>query len=1038
MMRTIPFVLILIAFADSFGQTQLDSVDYNRDVRPILSDNCYACHGPDENQRSTELRLDQRESAISDLGGYAAIVPGEPEKSELVRRIDADEFEVMPPSDHRKSLSEKQKAILKKWIEQGASFEQHWSFRPLKFESPPNKDNDKRANYIDHFVLKELIRLEIEPSPVADDRTLVRRLHFDLLGLPPSAEVTETFANSSDPNRYEKMVDQLLASPHFGEKLAVYWLDLVRYADSVGYHGDQPVSVSPYRDYVIDAFNDNMPFDQFTREQLAGDLLPHATLQQKIASGYNRLGMMSAEGGVQPKEYLAKYAADRVRTTASVWMGITLGCAECHDHKFDPLSTKEFYQFASFFADIKEKGLYDGAHNTGKWGPNIKVPEPWLAEKLKPIDAEIAELKAIDVRQSAAFIQGYKQWKNDVSAAPIHWQPMPVQSIGDQHKTDFQIESNQVSVRGNSPDKSTYSITFTGSKRMISGLRLNAMPDASLPQAGPGRAGNGNFVVTEVRLFKSGSNGKKQSIPLAIATATFEQTHGGNSHPDGLWSAKSTIDDNSRGDRWGWAVLPEVGKTQSLVIQLVRPISLLENENLVLSIEQNHGGQHTLGCFNIEYTNDAFPIVSNNQPRLPEQIAALVQKGLTQLNNTEEKDLVEFYLSISPERAELQKRLANLQAERAKVVETNSRTTLVTVSVEPRTMRVLPRGNWMDDSGEVVRPGTPAVFPPLDVNSGADDSLGRPSRLDLANWIVSRNNPLTSRVFVNRLWKMYFGTGLSNTLDDFGAQGEAPTHPELLDALAADFQSDWNIKRMIKTMVMSDTYRQSSMPRNNLQAIDPGNRLLARQSRFRLDAEFVRDTALAVSGLLVKKVGGRSVKPYQPAGLYRHLNFPTRTYKADTGDAQYRRGVYTHWQRQYLHPAMKAFDAPSREECTAQRPRSNTPLAALVLLNDPSFVEAARVFAESALQNKLVDDRKRIDTMVLSALGRPGNNEEVEILLTLLDSQRKYYLDHPDAAQKLVHVGQSAPGSSSTIHELAAWTAVARAIFNMHEFISRN
>ena len=1038
MIRSILFVFILIAPSQLPGQEPATSVDYNRDVRPILSDNCYACHGPDENQRSTILRLDLRESAVGDLGGYRAIVPGKPEQSELIRRIYADELEIMPPSDHRKSLSDDQKSILKNWVAQGASFDEHWSFRPLTGNRFPGKQRSGAESYIDHFVQTDLLKRGIKPSQAADEHTLVRRLYFDLLGLPPTPEEIDRYIESKKPDRYEQLVDQLLESEHFGEKLAVYWLDLVRYADSVGYHGDQPVSVSPYRDYVINAFNKNMPFDQFTREQLAGDLIPNATLQQKIASGYNRLGMMSAEGGVQPKEYLAKYAADRVRTTASVWLGVTLGCAECHDHKFDPFTTKEFYQFAAFFADIKEKGLYSGAHASGKWGPNINVPEPWLADLLKPIDAKIAELDSLKNKQTPELIADFEQWLKHVSIDAISWEPLPINSVTGNHKTEFTVNTNQVLVTGNSGDKNTYTIEFIPGARSINGIRLNALPHDTLPKNGPGRAGNGNFVVSEIRVWKVARDNKKTVVAIGSASASAEQVYAGDSNPYKKWNALSTIDKNAKGDRWGWAILPEVGKKHALVLQLVEPLELTEQEHLLITIEQNHGGQHTLGHFSVDFTSNALPITATKDQRFPKPIQAILSNGTNQISPSARKELLDFYRNFSPELARIQMEIDRLQASRENVVKANTRTTLVTVSVAPRTMRVLKRGNWMDDSGEVVSPHTPKVLSLPDIDQRNTGNSERLSRMDLANWIVSAKNPLTARVFVNRLWKLCFGHGLAKTVDDFGAQGESPTHPELLDALAIDFQQDWNIKRLIKTIVMSNTYRQSSMPRKDLTVIDPHNRLLARQSRFRIDAEFVRDNALAVSGLLVEQIGGRSVMPYQPAGLYRHLNFPTRKYQADSGDEQYRRGVYTHWQRQYLHPAMKTFDAPSREECTAERPRSNTPLAALVMLNDPSFVEAARVFAETIMQKAGSTDEKKIESMIYRALGRPAVGSEVNILTNLLRSHHDYYKKNANQAKQLVSIGQSTMDESVNPTELAAWTSVARAIFNMHEFITRN
>jgi len=814
------------------------TVHFDRDIRPILSDNCYACHGPDEQSRESELRLDRKEAVVADIDGRIAVVPGRPAGSELIRRILSNDPDVvMPPANHRKRLSSAQQQLLVKWVEQGAVWSDQWAWTAPRRHDPPSvRDKRQATNWIDQFILERLEREHIAPSAQADRRTLVRRLSFDLLGLPPDVGQVNAFVNDTTSDAWTKLVASLLQSPRFGERMAVYWLDLVRYADTVGYHGDQNVSVSPYRDYVINAFNANMPFDQFTREQLAGDLLNEPTQEQLIASGYNRLGMMSAEGGVQPKEYLAKYAADRVRTAGTVWLGSTIGCAECHDHKFDPFTTRDFYRFASFFADIKERGLYSGANSDGNWGPNVKVEDPRLKGLLEPV------LQKIQNAESR----------------------------------------------------------------------------------------------------------------LAVVTPELEAAQQ-------VWEAEVTAD-----------------------------------------------------------------------TKLPDEIRVVLNIKPAQRNETQSTQLATYYRSIAPLLSKERKELKRLRDDEKKLRAKYTRSSLITVAVEPREMRVLPRGNWMDMSGEVITPGVPEFLPQL-------KEEGRGTRLNLADWMTSEQNPLTARVFVNRLWKLFFGAGISKVLDDVGSQGEPPVHPELLDTLAVEFMdSGWDIKHMIRLMVTSATYRQSSLMREDLQERDPFNRLLARQSRYRLDAEFVRDNALSVSGLLVHKLGGRSAKPYQPAGLYRHLNFPARKYQQDNDENQYRRGVYTHWQRQFLHPAMKSFDAPAREECTAERPRSNTPLAALVMLNDPSYVEAARVLAEKAIRGGGDTDPKRIAWLFERSLARLPNDQETEVLATLLEHQRKHFEQHRKDATQLVSTGLHRLPVDLNGTELAAWTAVSRTVFNMHEFIARN
>ena len=769
-------------------------IDFNRDVRPVLSDKCFFCHGPDKKHRKAGLRLDVEAAAKKEV-----IVPGKPEQSEFMRRILAsDKDELMPPPESHKHLKPSEIELIRRWIEQGAEYAEYWAYQsPRKHAAPDVRDGKWPLNWIDRFILSRLELEGLKPSPATDRTTLIRRLSFDLTGLPPTPSEVDTFVVSKDAKAYEKAVDRLLDSKHFGEKLAMYWLDLVRYADTVGYHGDQTHAITPYRDYVIDAFNRNKPFDQFTREQLAGDLLKNPSLEQQIATGYNRLLQTSHEGGVQEKEYLAIYAADRIRNFSSVWMGATVGCAQCHDHKYDPYSIKDFYSMVAFFADVDENA---------------------------------------------------------------HLNP--------------------------------------GRRR---GLNFNALPSPRPPE------------------IYAGPEKERKRLPLAEA----------------------------------------------------------------------------------EYR----------------KVAAALKK---------EKD--------KAKKDALTKRVKELQTELAslrKVV----RKTMVTVSVKPRTIRVLPRGNWLDDSGEVVRPAIPEFMGKI----GAPDK--RATRMDLANWLVDPNGVggLTARVMVNRLWYLLFGVGIAKDLDDFGGQGEPPVHPELLDNLAVDFMaSGWDIKRAIKQIVMSRAYQQSSLVSDALAERDPLNRLYARQSRYRVEAEVIRDSALAVSGLLVRDLGGASAKPYQPAGYYRHLNFPTRKYRHDTGTQQWRRGVYTHWQRQFLHPMLKAMDAPTREECTAQRPRSNTPTAALTLLNDPTFVEAARAFASRILKEGGDSNYERMDFAFREALSRRPDATERRLITDLLIASRTDFRKRSDDAKALIAAGDSKPDASLDPVQLATWTTVARAILNLNETITRN
>jgi hypothetical protein len=791
---------VVLARGLSAQEPSAEPIRFNRDIRPILSDRCVSCHGPDAGHRKGKLRLDDGEDAFRDRGGYQVIAAGSPDESELIARVEDEEptLRMPPPDSGKKALTADEIGLLRRWIAQGASFERHWSLVPPRKEAPPKvQDASWPLGPVDRFLLAAIEARGLRPSPEADRVTLLRRLHFDLIGLPPTPEEVTAFVEDRRPDAHERVVDRLLASPHFGERMAIWWLDLVRYADTVGYHGDQEHHIFPYRDWVIRAWNDGMPFDQFTLEQLAGDLLPNPTIDQVVATGYNRVLQTTHEGGAQDKEYRAKYASDRVRNLTSVWMGATMACAECHDHKYDPYTQRDFYGLAAFFADIQERGAFPGPDKT----PTVRAPE---MEVLAPLDR--AELERIEARIA--------EIERTLSPGPEQ-KPEP------------------------------------------------AEPDASATEAA-----------------------KKQ--------------------------------------------------------------------------------------------------------------------------------------------------LEALQSQR-EAVKRRAVRTMITVAVEPRVIRLLPRGDWMDDSGPELDPAVPEVFGPLGISGR------RPTRLDLARWLTRPDHPQTARVVVNRLWGMLFGEGLSRSLDDNGSQGVWPTHPELLDWLAVELvDSGWNVKHVLRLMATSRAYRQSSVGSPELLERDPENRLFARQARFRLPAELIRDAALEVSGLLVHRVGGRSARPYQPAGYYAPLNFPKREYQPDTDENQYRRGVYMHWQRQFLHPMLRAFDAPSREDCTARRPVSNTPLAALTLMNDPTFVEAARVLADRIVREGGATTTERVSWAWRAVLSRSPDDREAAALVRHHEGSLSHYAANPEAAEALSRVGLAPRDENLDAVERAAWTSVARALLNLHEAITRN
>lgn len=1031
----------------SFAQESLVSgaglpeiIEFNRDIRPILSDKCFFCHGPDKNKREAELRLDTKEGLVGSDGTGGALVPGKPDESELLQRVmSTDEDKQMPPAKSGKSLSERDIQMLKKWIEQGGQYEGHWAFLPIRTNIvDPAAASDDHVNStssrIDQFIAQSLKEHKLQPSTEADRITLIRRISFDLIGLPPTTDEVDDFLADQSPGAYEKVVDRLLNSPHFGERLAMWWLDLVRYADTVGYHGDQMMSVSPFRQYVIESFNANKPFDEFTVEQLAGDLLPEPTRAQLIASGYNRLGMMSAEGGVQDKEYLAKYIAERVRNASGTWLGITLGCAECHDHKFDPLTTRDFYRFEAFFADIKERGLYSGANSDGNWGPFIKVPNERQAAELAELDQQIATTKMVLATDTPELAAAQADWEK----TQIPWTPLTADSMVSVEGAKLALRADgAILVSEKNPATDSYELTFSNLPPNVTAFRLEVLPDDSLPKKGPGRAGNGNFVLSEfiVKVLpptpEPPQDAEEVAVPLQNASATYEQTGAAGDNPYGKWAVEAAIDGDAKGRKWGWAIMEQAGQPNFAVFETATDLTLAEGAKLKIVMAQNlDNPQHNIGCFRISMATSSRPIKATDAP--PASLSAALAVVADQRTDAQKAELATFYRSIAPLLNPVRDELTVLEKKRGEL-DASIPSSLITEAVAPRMVRILPRGNWMDDSGEEVTPAFPAV---LSSGTPTDQRL---NRLDLAKWIVAPENPLTPRVIVNRLWKLYFGAGISRKLDDLGAQGEWPSHPLLLDFLADDFRSHgWDLKRTIKAILMTRTYRQSSLSDDALREADPYNLRLARQGRFRIDAELVRDNALDISGLLVDSVGGKSVFPYQPAGYWAYLNFPAREWKNDVGEKLYRRGLYTHWQRQYLHPSLLAFDAPSREECTADRARSNTPLQSLVLLNDPSYVEAARAFAEMIVRQGGTTTSDRLNFAFRRAVSRRATEDELAILEQLLNAHVAEYEANPAAAAEVLSVGAKPGPEDLAKPELAAWTSVARAILNLHEVITRN
>jgi hypothetical protein len=1006
-------VCTLATVGTASADTPARTVGYNRDIRPILADNCFACHGPDKNNRKAKLRLDDRAVALA----RKVMVPGQPDKSELVARIFSDDpEEVMPPPRSHKRLKKEEKDLIKRWIAEGAVYEPYWAYVvPTRPTVPMVKDVRHVRTPIDAFILEKLEKRSIRRSPEADRPTLLRRLSLDLIGLPPTLAEVEAFVKDTDPRAYEKQVDRLLASRHYGERVAVPWLDAVRYADTVGYHGDQNQRIFPYRDYVIDAFNANKPFDQFTIEQLAGDLLPHPTTEQLIATGFNRLNMMTREGGAQPKEYLARYAADRVRTLGAAWLGATLGCCECHDHKFDPFTSKDFYQLEAFFADIKQWGVYQdygytpnpdlpGWSNDHPFPPEIQVVSPALVKRIENICRSMRDLYATAAMpRTASEHAAWERWQEQMRAALSQHKDgwLPLAPTGDA-KVEADGKILLPTRRNGDP-----AFTIKLPAGWLASLKVELFPHEQMG----GRIVHGSKATLQVSATLTGREGKRTPLTFRQAEADLkEPTYQNGEEVPGI----------SRGWRLHSKKLTQPHRAYWL---LTAPLATVAGDVLTIQIG---GGK-------VDYLRVSCSPLAGEDPldsTWAETARVLSDK---QRSDTDLVMLSGAYLLGTAWNQPAYKRYLTLY-DRCRECRGGKAWAMVTEAVaKPLTVRVLRRGNWQDETGEIVSPNVPRFLP-----QPKDAGKRRLNRLDLARWLVSPDNPLTARAVMNRLWKDLFGHGISARLDDLGGMGEWPTHPELLDWLAVEFrESGWDYKHMVRLMVLSNTYRQSSNLRPELHEIDPQNRLFASQNPRRLEAEFVRDNALAIAGLLNPEYGGPSAWPYQPAHYYENLQFPDRDYIADRDGRQYRRGVYMHWQRTFLHPMLANFDAPTREDCIASRNIANTPQQALTLLNDPTFVEAARVFAGHLLSERSRTDEQCLQAAFRQSLARAAKPAELASLRDFLARQRTYYHEQPAEVTRLLAVGIAPNPTGLDPAEHAAWISVCRTILNLHETITR-
>jgi len=1061
------------------GSADNSRVSFNRDIRPIMSDTCFRCHGPDKSSRMADMRLDIREEAIKPLpDGKTPIVPGDPDKSEIIRRLFAAEPRTMPPKFANKVLSEQQKQTIRRWVEEGAVYEGHWSYQPVKrVPVPVIPDSPNIRNPIDYFIQDRLRSEGLKPSAEADKRTLLRRITFDLTGLAPTPEEMRKFLQDSSPDAYEKVVDGLLVSARYAEQRTMHWLDAVRYADTCGFHGDNLIPAWPYRDYVLQSFLKNKPFDEFTREQIAGDLLPNGTLEQRVASAYNRLNRTSAEGGLQPKEYLAKYGADRVRTLSSVWLGSTMGCAECHDHKFDPFLNQDFYAMKAFFADVEETGLMPDRGRSA-WGAQLALPSSEQKSQLDALNTKLAIAKA-QLADAAGRLAGGGEWERGLKrrwqAGQLAWRWQHPTAARALHGTKLSIYNQEpvernyyldgslksdrkpgdglVVAGGPNPDNDSYVVTLKPGAGEWNELGIDVVQDESLPGARYAR-GADRFLLSEVEAELREPGAAPRKVGFSFAAANDDLPAEESATMDPAMPPFAAIDGDPK---TAWGIRFGEARDPFLALRFREPVKTSAVGTLVVTLRHESDlRKAVIGRFRLALAADpnAWPPIANEGKRarskdpsgartwasgLPEDVIKALRRPPGDREQAETEALRNYHIWSSAALSPQYTAVARLETERG-LLETAIPHVLTTVSVDPKVTHILPRADWMDDSQSIVYPAIPRFLGTLDTKGQ------RATRLDLANWLVSKDNPLTARAFVNRLWREFFGNGVSKALDDLGSQGEWPTHPEMLDWLASEFMHpafeaagarDWDVRHLIRLIVTSYTYRQSSEPAGG-QDKDPENRLLAHQNRYRIDAENVRDTALQAAGLLQEKFGGPSVNPVEPPGYLAALNFPKREYSASRGADLYRRGLYTTWQRTYLHPSLLNFDAPTREEFTVNRTMSNTPLQALDLLNDPIYLEAARVFAQKAMRNGGTDFNARLNWIFDRALNRLPNEQERAILRDLYEHNLKRFGDDTAAARDFVGVGEAPMDRDSALAPLAAMATVTRSLLNLHELITRN
>ena len=1028
-----------------------ETILFNRDIRPLLTDNCFSCHGPDSAARKADLRLDKREAAIE----RGAITPGKPEASEMIARINSEDAEtLMPPATSHKKLTAPQKTLLAKWIASGAEYQPHWAFIPTVKHAPPEvQDKAWARSPLDQFVLAKLEAQGLKPAPEADRRTLARRASFDLTGLPPEPADVEAFVNDTSPDAYEKFVDRQLASPAWGEHRGRYWLDVARYADTHGIHFDNFREMWSYRDWVINAFNRNMPFDQFTVEQLAGDLLPNRSLDQQIASGFNRCNMTTSEGGAINEEYLVLYTRDRTETMSQVWLGMTTGCAVCHDHKFDPLTQKEFYELSAFFNNTTQAAM-DG--NIKDTPPIIMVPTEADRPAWEALPGQLTAVQQkIDARPTAA--------RPDFDAWLAQAQPAAIEARAPTSELACYAPLNEstgavlaVSLGGkprtvNAGAEPTWEPGITSAKAFKSRPETNVLLDT----AGDYEKDQSFTCSVWVKLPKDGLSGS-----LLARMDTTKQHRGWDlwldsgrlaAHIVHAWpndALKVVTKSALKASVWQQITLVYTGNANGEKARLYvdgvqqeveTPTNSLQNTirtEVPFKLAQRHTDSRIddLGLQDLRLYNRALTSDEITQLMGATRAAYLLSRTGAERTPADVDEVYRWWLkTFDTAYQELTAQKRDLEIKQAEIKLRSTIAHVAQEKPEAAMAHVLFRGEY-DKRRDEVKASTPAFLPAFPADAPRN-------RLGFAQWLLRPENPLTGRVTVNRFWQEVFGTGLVKSTGEFGVAGEQPSHPELLDWLAIDFREhNWDVKAFFRSLVLSSTYRQAAITTPEKLEKDPQNRWLSRGPRFRMDAEMVRDAALSSSGLLVRKLGGPSVRPYQPEGVWEAvamIGSNTRDYKVDAGDKIYRRSMYTFWKRAAPPASMDIFNAPNREVCVVKRERTNTPLQALVTLNDPQFVEAARRLAERALAEGGDTDASRLDFIARRVLARPLADKERPVVDRSLATLVDYYKNHADDAKQVIAVGASKPNESLDPQTLAAWTMLANEMMNLDEVLNK-